>query len=141
MQILENLVSNAVKYAGADAAISLTAYTDGAAVVIEVADTGSGIPADEVDRLFDRHYRARSARGSDVPGAGLGLPIAKSLAEAMGGSLSVRSTLGAGTTFAVRLRRVGDSSTNVLGRRQRKLDDYGSDLTSRRTDGEQRQGR
>ena len=140
MQILENLVVNAIKYAGNDASVSMSARAEGSAVIVEVADTGVGIPADELERLFDRHYRGRATRGSAVPGAGLGLPIAKSLAEAMGGSISVRSTPGSGTVFDVRLRRVG-SSDNVLGRRQRRADDYGSDPKSRRSHGEQRQRR
>ena len=63
----------------------------------EVGDTGPGIPADEVPRLFDRFFRASTA--ADVPGTGLGLPIAKAIVEAHGGSIGVESELGVGSTF------------------------------------------
>ena len=109
-QILDNLVVNAVKYAGDDADIAITACSDGEFAVLDVADTGPGIAADDLGRLFERHYRASDTRRSSIPGAGLGLSIAMSLAEAMGGSLSVRSTLGSGTTFSLRLPRVTESS-------------------------------
>jgi signal transduction histidine kinase len=73
----------------------------GALVHLEVADTGVGIPADELDKLFGRFFRASTAR--TVPGTGLGLSIAKSIAEAHGGTVDVKSEVGAGTTFMVEL--------------------------------------
>ena len=65
--------------------------------MIDVVDTGPGIPADEVPRLFDRFFRASTA--ANVPGTGLGLAIAKVIVEAHGGSMSVESELGVGSTF------------------------------------------
>ena len=69
--------------------------------MLEVADTGVGIPADEVERLFERFFRASTA--ATIRGTGLGLSIAKSIAEAHGGTISVRSEEGVGTTFTVEL--------------------------------------
>jgi signal transduction histidine kinase len=105
-QVLENLLSNALKYAGDGAAISLRARSLGEQVEIEVADDGLGIAPGELAHIFDRHFRSTAARASDAPGAGLGLAIAKSLVEAMNGTISVRSTLGEGTTFTITLPAV-----------------------------------
>jgi signal transduction histidine kinase len=69
--------------------------------VLEVADTGIGIPADEVGRLFERFYRASTA--ATIRGTGLGLSIARSIAEAHDGTIGVRSTEGIGTTFTLEL--------------------------------------
>jgi signal transduction histidine kinase len=107
MQVLDNLLGNALKHAGPHAEVSMAARSDGPDVIVDVIDTGAGIPADEVEHVFDRYYRARATR--DVPGAGLGLAIARSLTEAMGGSISVRSKVGEGTAFSIRLRGVGES--------------------------------
>ena len=71
--------------------------------MIDVADTGPGIPAADLDHVFDRFYRGSAARRGVPGGAGLGLAIVASLVEAMGGTVSVRSTLGEGTTFSIRL--------------------------------------
>ena len=74
---------------------------EGDGAVLEVADTGVGIPADEVGRLFERFFRASTA--ATIRGTGLGLSIARSIAEAHGGTISVRSTEGVGTTFTLAL--------------------------------------
>ena len=96
-QLLDNLVSNAVKFTPAGGSVTVGASGDGEEVVIDVVDTGPGIPADEVPRLFDRFFRASTA--ADVPGTGLGLAIAKVIVEAHGGSIGVESELGVGSTF------------------------------------------
>ena len=101
-QVLENLVGNALKHAGKDADVALRARAESHSVIIEVSDTGRGIPPDELERVFDRHYRVRRG-GDDVPGSGLGLAIAKSLTEAMGGTIQVTSTVGEGSTFTLQL--------------------------------------
>jgi PAS domain S-box-containing protein len=102
-QVLDNLVSNAVKFTpeGGRVAVRLAAR-DGQAVV-EVQDTGVGIPAAEQDRLFERFFRASTATERAIPGVGLGLTIAKAIVEAHGGRLGFHSVEGAGTTFSVRL--------------------------------------
>lgn len=122
-QVLDNLVGNALKYAGERARVFMSARSDGPATVIDVADTGRGIPPDEAEHVFDRHYRGSATR--DVPGAGLGLAIARSLMQAMGGSISVRSELGAGTTFSLRLRapRDHDDVTARLPHSRRSLEE------------------
>ena len=96
-QLLDNLVSNAVKFTPAGGSVAVGASGDAKEVAIEVVDTGPGIPADEVPRLFDRFFRASTA--ADVPGTGLGLAIAKVIVEAHGGSIGVESELGVGSTF------------------------------------------
>jgi signal transduction histidine kinase len=100
-QLLDNLLSNAVKFTPPGGTVILTVTTRGPVIHLEVADTGVGIPADELDKLFGRFFRASTARS--VPGTGLGLSITKSIAEAHGGTIDVKSEVGAGTTFMVHL--------------------------------------
>jgi signal transduction histidine kinase len=100
-QLLDNLLSNAVKFTPGGGTVSVTVATRGPFAHFEVADTGVGIPADELDNLFSRFFRASTAR--TVAGTGLGLSIAKSIAEAHGGTIAVMSEVGAGTTFIVDL--------------------------------------
>jgi len=102
-QVLGNLVGNAVKFTPAGGTIRLTARADGERVLVHVADTGPGIGPEDLPRVFERFFRTASAQVGAVPGTGLGLPIAKALAEAQGGELSVASVPGAGTTFTISL--------------------------------------
>jgi PAS domain S-box-containing protein len=100
VRALGNLVTNAVKFTDAGGAVSLAARADAARVTLSVSDTGCGVAADELPRLFDRFWQGTQARRAD---AGLGLAIVKGIAEAHGGSVSVRSEVGRGTTFEVTL--------------------------------------
>jgi signal transduction histidine kinase len=100
-QLLDNLLSNSVKFTPAGGVVGLTLARRGDAIHIEVSDTGVGIPEDEIDKLFDRFFRASTA--ATVQGTGLGLSIAKTIAEAHGGVISVESEVGVGTTFSVDL--------------------------------------
>jgi len=102
-QIVDNLVSNAVKYTPRGGSIRVEVGYDGDAALISVADTGMGLEPHEVEQLFTRFYRTDSVRDSAIPGTGLGLPIARDLAEAHGGSLVAESTPGHGSRFTVRL--------------------------------------
>lgn len=102
-QIAGNLVSNAVRHTPPGGAVTVTAALTGAEVVIEVTDTGVGIAPEDLPRIFDRFWRADSSRTRTTGGSGLGLPIARKLAEAHGGSLTARSRPGHGTTMTVRL--------------------------------------
>jgi PAS domain S-box-containing protein len=102
-QVLDNLISNAVKFTAAGGRVEVRASHDGQEWRIDVADWGIGIPPSEVDHLFDRFFRASNARQAAVPGTGLGLPMAKAITELHGGRIEVTSAVGAGTTFTVYL--------------------------------------
>ena len=97
-QILANLLSNAVKYRRPDTPIRVALGRRGDAVVVSVVNEGEGIATDEIDRLFDRFHRTRSAR-SRAPGLGLGLYITRGLVEAHGGRIWVQSVPGQTTAF------------------------------------------
>ncbi len=105
IQVLSNLVSNAIKYSPEGGRVTLRAREDAEQVALEVADVGVGIPAPEQQRLFEKFYRASGSQ--QVRGTGLGLSIAKSLVEAHGGTLSVTSAPGEGSTFTVVLPKSG----------------------------------
>ena len=102
-QLVENLVSNAVKFtpAGGDVRVSVTPVNG--VVRLEVADTGIGIEPEEQQRLFERFFRASTAAKHQIPGTGLGLYITRAIVEAHGGSIVVRSDPGEGTSFSVEL--------------------------------------
>jgi PAS domain S-box-containing protein len=102
-QVLDNLISNAVKFTAAGGRVEVRATHDGREWRIDVADWGIGIPPGEVDHLFDRFFRASNARQAAVPGSGLGLPTAKAITELLGGRIEVSSGVGMGTTFTVYL--------------------------------------
>jgi two-component system OmpR family sensor kinase len=109
LQVVSNLIGNALRHGGNGVTVTLAAHSDPAGVVrIEVADTGPGIAPGDVPRVFDRFYRGTAARRGAPGGAGLGLAIVASLVEAMGGTISVRSTVGEGTTFSIVLPAVVD---------------------------------
>ena len=101
-QIVGNLIGNALKFTPERGHVTFRAAPNGQLVVFEVADSGPGIPPAHLEHLFERFWQSRQ---NDHRGVGLGLPIAKGLVEAHGGTLSVRSTLGAGSTFSFTLPR------------------------------------
>jgi len=100
-QMLDNLISNAIKFTPEDGTVSVRLSHNDGSERLQVADTGVGIPEDELGRLFDRFFRASTS--SSAQGTGLGLPIVKAIVEAHGGAIAVESRLGAGTTFTVDL--------------------------------------
>jgi signal transduction histidine kinase len=100
VQVFSNLVGNAIKFTPEGGTVTLRAEGTGGAVCFQVADTGAGIPAEHLPRLFDRFWQARR---TDRRGLGLGLPIVKGIVEAHGGHVEVASTPGAGTTFSFTL--------------------------------------
>ena len=104
-QLVLILVDNAIKYTPAGGRITLGLAPDGAALVLTVADTGVGIPAADLPRVFDRFYRADPARSRDPGGTGLGLAIARWIAREHGGDISICSAPEHGTTVTVRLPR------------------------------------
>jgi signal transduction histidine kinase len=108
-RILHNLVSNALRHTPADGAVTLRATRAGEGVRVEVSDTGEGIAAEDLPRVFERSFRAERSRTrpekNDAPGAGLGLAIAHGLVEAHGGTMDVESDLGRGSRFHFTLKR------------------------------------
>ena len=110
--VLTNLVDNAVKYCGENSRVVLRSEEHGSELRLMVQDEGPGIEERHLPRLFERFYRVDAGRSRELGGTGLGLSIVKHLTEAMGGSVSVASKPGAGTTFVVRL----PSAPAVVGR-------------------------
>jgi signal transduction histidine kinase len=101
-QLLMNLLANAVKYTVAGDEVEVRATAEDGTIAVTVSDNGPGIPREAQRLIFDKFGRAAPA-GNSKPGAGLGLYIARSIAEAHGGSLDVESEAGAGATFTLRL--------------------------------------
>ena len=103
VQVLTNLVENAVKYTDEGGTLTVRGRQDGEQLCVIVEDNGPGIAAKHLPRLFERFYRVDPGRSRERGGTGLGLSIVKHLCEAMGGSVSVESQPGRGSTFTVRL--------------------------------------
>lgn len=104
-QVLDNLVSNALKYTPHGGHVDLVVRVDGDRVVFELADDGIGVEPAELPHLFDRLFRAASARESRIPGTGLGLAVSKALVEAHGGTLTVSLNQPRGLVFRLALAR------------------------------------
>lgn len=100
---VSNLVDNAVKFTDRGGTVAVTALATEGAVHIEVRDTGPGIPARDLDRVFERFYRVDRARSRDTGGTGLGLAIVRHVATNHGGDVSVRSREGEGSVFTIRI--------------------------------------
>jgi two-component system phosphate regulon sensor histidine kinase PhoR len=104
-QIVDNLVDNAIKYTPEGGSVSVACYSDQNSATIEVADTGIGIPRDDLPRIFERFYRVDKARSRELGGTGLGLSIVKHLMQSIGGQIDVTSRVGSGSRFTVHLPR------------------------------------
>jgi signal transduction histidine kinase len=103
-QIVMNLLSNAIKFTEPGGLVRLTARRDGAWIRVRVCDTGRGIPAEAIDRIFRPFVQVERGRNApDDRGSGLGLAISRDLARLMGGDLAVESTPGVGSTFTLSL--------------------------------------
>lgn len=103
-QLLINLVDNAVRYTPEGGDITLSLFRDGDYACLEVADTGIGIEPEHLENIFDRFYRADKARSRAKGGIGIGLAIVKRIAEQHGGTVTVVSEPGKGSTFTVKLK-------------------------------------
>ena len=101
--LIRNLIDNAVRYTPPLGTVTVRVSTEGADVRLEVQDSGVGIPTRDLPRVFERFYRVDRARSRETGGTGLGLAIVRHVAENHGGSISVASEVGAGSTFTVRL--------------------------------------
>lgn len=104
-QAVDNLISNAIKFTPRGGSITVALTAEAGEATVEVRDTGLGIPADELELLFGRFFRASTATRHAVPGVGLGLTITKAIIAAHGGAIEVESTEGEGTTFTISLPR------------------------------------
>jgi signal transduction histidine kinase len=102
-QVLDNLVSNALKFTPSGGSVEVRLRGDGGSAVLEVQDTGQGVPEHERDKLFERFFRSSTAMEGAVPGTGLGLTITKAIVERHGGSIEIESLEGIGTTVRVHL--------------------------------------
>ncbi|MFI7605493.1 ATP-binding protein [Micromonospora sp. NPDC049366] len=102
-QAVSNLLGNALRHTPTGGSVTVRAEPAGDAVIVTVADTGSGISAEDLPRVFDRFWRAEKSRGRQTGGSGLGLAIVRKLVEAHGGTVAAASTIGLGSTFTIRL--------------------------------------
>lgn len=105
-QIVSNLLSNALKFTPSGGRVTVSVADGGGSAVLDVTDTGPGIPSEEIDRVFDRFYRGRAVR---VGGSGIGLAVVRDLVRAHGGEVSVNSEPGRGSRFLVVLPRASGS--------------------------------
>lgn len=110
-EVLLNLLSNAAKYSPAHSPITLSASAAGSRVRVRVTDQGMGIARDEMERIFEGFYRSERARGRGVPGSGIGLALARQIARAHGGELTVQSETDSGSTFMLELLSALDGPT------------------------------
>jgi len=111
-QVLIGLLTNAYKHTPAPGTVTLRSFCGSEnEIVIQVEDTGGGIPAEERDRVFERFYRGSGSLERE--GFGLGLAIAKRMIDVMGGEITVDSQEGQGSTFTIRLRQAAPSPTPV----------------------------
>ena len=143
-QVVDNLVSNAIKFTPAGGRVVLRSFADGDRNVIEVSDTGLGMSGAEQAQLFGRFYRTAVASELAIAGTGLGLTIVKALVEAHAGTVSVTSATGEGTTFRVELPaiapppravwwpdgRPSGSSREAVAEAPHRLDELGADLAA-----------
>jgi PAS domain S-box-containing protein len=113
-QLLSNLLGNAIKFTPPDGTVRIAARLEGPMVRFDIADSGDGIPAEDLPHVFERFYRTDRARGRDTGGTGLGLAIVKGAVEAMGGQITVESRVGSGSRFTITLA----SGQRAAGSRQ-----------------------
>jgi two-component system phosphate regulon sensor histidine kinase PhoR len=102
-QAVYNLVENAIKYTPSEGRVSIRARTEPENLVFEVEDSGIGIPAEDLPRLFEKFYRGRQREARAQHGTGLGLAIVHSIADSHGGKVWVESELGRGSTFFLQI--------------------------------------
>ncbi len=108
---ISNLASNGVKFTPAGGRVTIRTSRRGDQAVVEVVDTGIGIPPEDIDRVFDRFFRAANARSRQIQGTGLGLAIVDAIVQSHGGSVEIDSVPGSGTTVTLRLPLSGADQT------------------------------
>jgi PAS domain S-box-containing protein len=110
IQVVSNLVNNAVKYSPDGGTVTLASRVEGEFALVSVADTGVGIPPDEIGHVFERFRRVRSGAAQSIPGTGLGLTIVKQIVEMHGGKIWVESAVGHGSAFHFTLPLVAENA-------------------------------
>ena len=113
IQVVSNLVSNAVKYSPDGGTVTLASRAEGAFALISVTDTGLGIPPEEIGHVFERFRRVRSGAAQSIPGTGLGLTIVKQIVEMHGGKIWVESAVGHGSAFHFTIPLAADNVTSL----------------------------
>jgi signal transduction histidine kinase len=114
-RVFINLLDNALRHTGPGGVIAVRLRSDRDHTIIDVCDTGEGIGEDHVPHIFERFYRADSARSRESGGVGLGLAIVKEIVETHNGEIAVFSEAGKGTTFTIRLHNLETSGTTMMG--------------------------
>ena len=115
-QILYNLIHNAIRHTQPGGIIVVSAQVEHEQILLQVKDTGEGIAAEELPRIWERFYRVRNSQAQIAPGTGLGLAIVKELTEAMGGTVAVESIVGQGTCFSLRFPLVRNSTEQITAK-------------------------
>jgi two-component system, sensor histidine kinase and response regulator len=110
-RVIDNLVSNAIKYTPAEGRVEVTVEVTAHHIIVRVADTGLGIPAKDLPRLFEAFFRVSAPSHSDITGTGLGLSVVKTIIEQHQGEIAVESELGAGSVFSICLPRPATEHT------------------------------
>jgi PAS domain S-box-containing protein len=116
IQVVSNLVNNAIKYSPDGGTVTLSTRSEGGYALISVTDTGLGIPADEIGHVFERFRRVRSGAAQSIPGTGLGLTIVKQIVEMHGGKIWVESAVGHGSAFHFTVPLVAENVTPLQRR-------------------------
>lgn len=118
-QVLSNLISNAVKFSDDHTEVRVTAslvdHSGVRSLSVHVADTGIGIPEEELSKVFDRFHRVRVNESRQIPGTGIGLALAKELVELMGGTIAVSSEMNKGSVFSFEIP-VSETDANAIGK-------------------------
>jgi two-component system phosphate regulon sensor histidine kinase PhoR len=110
-EVFTNLISNAINYSPDGGAVAIAAFPHGEYLEIRVKDTGVGIAAEEIPKIFDKFYRVKDPQTRQVIGTGLGLSIVRGIIEAHRGSVEVESEPGVGTTFRVLLPTISEATS------------------------------
>jgi PAS domain S-box-containing protein len=116
IQVVSNLVNNAIKYSPDGGTVTLATRADGGFALISVTDTGLGIPPDEIGHVFERFRRVRSGAAQSIPGTGLGLTIVKQIVEMHGGKIWVESAVGHGSAFHFTIPLAAEDATPLQRR-------------------------
>jgi signal transduction histidine kinase len=114
-QLLDNLISNAIKFTPEGGRVDVTVAAEGRSAVLEVSDSGIGLAPGEADQVFDRFFRSTRAVAQQVPGTGLGLFISRAIVEAHGGTITAGAREGGGTSFRIALpARVAQNEAELV---------------------------